>query len=88
MLSCNNVKNLLLMKDITQSELSEYVGVSKNYISMLMNGVQPFSEDNYNKIIGYINSSEEFRNNFREQIKIKRQEEKNNKNKGDNENGK
>lgn len=88
MLSCNNVKNLLLMKDITQAELAEYLGVSKNYVSMIMNGVQPFGDDTYNKIIGYINSSEEFRNNFREQIKIKRQEEKNNKNKGDNENGK
>lgn len=74
MLGYVQVKNLLLMKDITQIELAEYLGVTKSYISMLTNGKQPFSDDNYKKIIEYINSSNEFRADF----KIKMQEKKKN----------
>ncbi|WMJ81248.1 helix-turn-helix transcriptional regulator [Clostridium sp. MB40-C1] len=76
MLSCNEVKNLMLMKDITQTEICEYCGVKRPYISMLINGKQPFTEEIYNKMIEYINLSIKDKEKFRNELKEKKEKEK------------
>ena len=58
MLAGRQIKTLLIMKDIRQIEIANYLGTSKNYISMLMNEKEAIPEENYKKIISYINLTE------------------------------
>lgn len=76
MLTGRQIKNLLLMKDITQIELAKYCGVERPYISMLINEKQPFTEELYKKAIEYINSSKDFKEEFKMKIHEEKQKEK------------
>lgn len=47
MLDGQKMKHLRLLQNLTQSNIANLLGVSKNYISMLENRKQNFSEDFY-----------------------------------------
>ncbi|PJI07663.1 MULTISPECIES: helix-turn-helix domain-containing protein [Clostridium] len=66
MLAGRQIKTVLIMKDIKQQEIADYLGVSKNYISMLMNEKQTIPKNNYEKIISYINLTENERKKVQE----------------------
>lgn len=72
MLSGTHVKYLMLLKDITQQEIANYCNVKRNYISLMVNGQQNFTEEIYNKMIEYINLSKEKREQFKKEFKEKK----------------
>lgn len=63
------------MKDIRQQEIANYLGVSKNYISMIMNEKEIIPSVNYEKIIKYINLTEGERKKVQELFKEESKEE-------------
>ncbi|MCD2346241.1 helix-turn-helix domain-containing protein [Clostridium guangxiense] len=75
MLSGRQIKTVLIMKDIRQQEIANYLGVSKNYISMIMNEKEIIPSVNYEKIIKYINLTEGERKKVQELFKEESKEE-------------
>ncbi|KOF57459.1 hypothetical protein AGR56_13825 [Clostridium sp. DMHC 10] len=75
MLSGRQIKTVLIMKDIRQQEIANYLGVSKNYISMIMNEKEIIPSVNYEKIIKYINLTEGERKKVKELFKEESKEE-------------
>lgn len=54
MLSVEKLKHLRLLQNLSQSNIANVLGVSKNYISMLENRKQNFSEDFYTRWLNAI----------------------------------
>lgn len=56
MLSAEKIKYLRLLHGVTQQEVGDFLGVSKNYISMIETGKRSYSSEMHDKIINAIYS--------------------------------
>lgn len=74
MLDIEKLKHLRLVFNLSQDELAARLGVSKPYVSMIENRKQALSENSYQKWVDALYGQYDVREN--------------NKNKGDNDNGK
>ena len=54
MLSGRQLKQLRLQQDLSQQQVANFLGVSKNYISMLETEKRSYSEDFHDKWVGTI----------------------------------
>ena len=54
MLNSEELKVLRLVHNVTQQELGDAIGTSKNYISCLETGKKRYTEEQYNKIVNAI----------------------------------
>ena len=54
MLSPDKLKFLRLIHDVTQKEIGDEMGTSKNYISMMENGKRSYSKEQHNKYVNAV----------------------------------
>lgn len=54
MLSAEKMKLVRLLNNVTQKEIGDMMGVSKNYISMIENGKHYYSSEQCNKYLNAI----------------------------------
>lgn len=54
MLSAGKIKYLRLLHGVTQQEVGDFLGVSKNYISMIETAKRSYDEETHDKIINAI----------------------------------
>lgn len=50
-LSYDMLQRMRIMNDISQNKLAKEIGCSRNYISMIENGKQTYTEEQCNKIL-------------------------------------
>jgi transcriptional regulator with XRE-family HTH domain len=58
MLRGNQLKRMRILKNMTQQEIADHLGVKENYISMLENEHRDIPLDKYYKWLKYLNSPE------------------------------
>lgn len=54
MLSPDKLKFLRLIRDVTQKEIGDEMGTSKNYISMMENGKRSYSKEQHNRYVNAV----------------------------------
>ncbi|MBV4427607.1 helix-turn-helix domain-containing protein [Clostridium tyrobutyricum] len=54
MLSPDKLKFLRLIHDVTQKEIGDEMGTSKNYISMMENGKRSYSKEQHNRYVNAV----------------------------------
>lgn len=57
MLNGQQIKHLLEIKGITHQKLGNYLGFSKNYITMMCNNNRRITEKNYKKIKEFLQNN-------------------------------
>ena len=58
MLRGSQLKRMRILKNMTQQEVADHLGVKVNYISMLENEHRDIPKDKYDKWLKYLNSDE------------------------------
>jgi transcriptional regulator with XRE-family HTH domain len=53
-LSPDKLKFLRLIHDVTQKEIGDEMGTSKNYISMMENGKRSYSKEQHNRYVNAV----------------------------------
>tara|TARA_Y100001933_G_C18857403_1_gene504437 strand:+ start:354 stop:596 length:243 start_codon:yes stop_codon:yes gene_type:complete len=75
-MSAEQLKNYVRILGLHQDEISkQYIGekgksVSKNYISMLLNGKQAMGDEAYEKLVNAINKAQMVKNKQLDKLKI------------------
>lgn len=57
MLNGTQIKHLLQIKNISQKKLGDYLGFTKNYITMMCNNNRRITEKNYKKIVKFLQNN-------------------------------